>query len=62
MEALIVPPDLQAALAAVAGGEELFSALFATVRKGALQQISSAKRPEPRAQRVAAAVRLTDKP
>lgn len=58
VEALTVPDDLRAALAATPGATERFAALPASTRKGALQQISSAKRPETRARRVADAVGL----
>ncbi len=57
-EALLVPDDLAAALAAVPGATARFARLAASVRKGALQQIGFAKRPETRARRVAAAVQL----
>ncbi len=59
VEALTVPDDLQAALAATPGANERFAALAPSARKLALQQISFAKRPETRARRVADAVRLT---
>ena len=58
VEALTVPDDLQAALTAIPGATERFAALPSSTRKGALQQISSAKRPETRARRVANAVRV----
>ena len=58
VEALIVPHDLRAELTAIPGATEQFAALPAFTRKGALQQISSAKRSETRARRVAEALAL----
>ncbi len=58
VEALTVPEDLADALAAIPGDRARWDALTVTARKGALQQISSAKTTETRARRVATAVGL----
>ena len=56
VEALEMPEDLAAALAAVRGAEAGFSALAASMRKPLLYWVLSAKRPQTRAGRVAAVV------
>ena len=61
-EALLIPDDLRAALAAVPGAPARFDGLAPSVRKVALQQIGFARRPETRARRVAAAVQLAAPP
>jgi uncharacterized protein YdeI (YjbR/CyaY-like superfamily) len=56
VEALTVPPDLQAALAQNRLAAAAFAQFSATARKGILLWISTAKRPETRAQRLAEVV------
>lgn len=56
VEALTVPPDLAAALAARDGAAEGFAALAPSARKGYLHWVHQAKRPETRARRVKAVV------
>jgi uncharacterized protein YdeI (YjbR/CyaY-like superfamily) len=53
VENLVVPDDLGAALDAHPGARERWDALPRSVRRGALEQIVQAKRPETRAKRVA---------
>ena len=53
VENLVVPDDLAAALDAHPGARERWDALPRSVRRGALEQIVQAKRPETRAKRVA---------
>lgn len=57
VEALVMPPDLVAALAAESGARAAFDATPAGSRKLALYWIASAKRPETRAARIAETVR-----
>jgi uncharacterized protein YdeI (YjbR/CyaY-like superfamily) len=52
IDALIVPDDLAAALAALPGARELFDASSASVRRSALAWVYQAKRPATRAERV----------
>jgi uncharacterized protein YdeI (YjbR/CyaY-like superfamily) len=52
IDALVVPDDLAAALAARPGAGELFDASSASVRRSALAWVYQAKRPETRAARV----------
>jgi uncharacterized protein YdeI (YjbR/CyaY-like superfamily) len=52
VEAMIVPEDLAAALAAVPGAAEGFEALNASTRKMTLYWIAEAKRPETRSRRI----------
>lgn len=54
VDALVVPDDLAAALASVAGAADGFDGLSASSRKMTLYWIASAKRPETRAKRIAA--------
>lgn len=56
VEALVVPPDLAAALAADPDAEAFFRAQSESVLKMALYHITSAKRPETRARRIAETV------
>ncbi len=56
VDALEIPEDLAAALAAVPGASEGFSGLAASVRKPLLYWVLSAKRPQTRAGRVATVV------
>ncbi len=58
VEALDVPPDLAAALAANPPAAEHFAAFPRSVRRGILEWILQAKRPETRAKRVAETARL----
>lgn len=51
IEALLVPPDLQAALAAASASDN-FEAFPRSVKRGILEWIANAKRPETRAKRV----------
>jgi uncharacterized protein YdeI (YjbR/CyaY-like superfamily) len=57
VEALIVPPDLRAALQAVAGAEAAYEALSNSAQKQYLWSIQSAKRPATRARRIEEVVR-----
>lgn len=57
-EALIVPPDLTAALAAVADATEKWHAFSPSSRKGILWWIKSARTPATRAKRLAETARL----
>lgn len=59
IEAMIVPDDLAAALAADPQAERNFAALPASARKMALYRISKARRPETRAARIAETVSAT---
>jgi uncharacterized protein YdeI (YjbR/CyaY-like superfamily) len=52
IDALVVPDDLAAALAARPGARELFDASSASVRRSALAWVYQAKRPETRAAHV----------
>lgn len=53
-EALVVPDELAAALAAVPGGAQAFDALRPGARKQLIYQVDSAKRPDTRQRRAAA--------
>ncbi|MBX0292950.1 YdeI/OmpD-associated family protein [Hymenobacter sp. HSC-4F20] len=53
VDALRVPPDLAAALAATPGAEQSFSHLAPSSRKQHLQQLAAARRPETRQRRIA---------
>lgn len=53
VENLIVPEDLAQALAALPPAEEQFAAFPRSVRRGILEHIHQAKRPETRAKRIA---------
>jgi uncharacterized protein YdeI (YjbR/CyaY-like superfamily) len=59
VENLVVPDDLAAALDAHPGVRERWDALPRSVRRGALEQLVQAKRPETRAKRVAEFARVT---
>ena len=52
IDALVVPDDLDAALAARPGARDLFDASSVSVRRSALAWVYQAKRPETRAARV----------
>ena len=56
VEALVVPDDLAAALAAAPSGERAFAALPVSLRKQELYAITTAKRAETRAKRISATV------
>jgi uncharacterized protein YdeI (YjbR/CyaY-like superfamily) len=56
VEALVIPNDLAAAFAAAPGTRDGFDALSRTNRRNILQRIATAKRPDTRARRIAAAV------
>jgi uncharacterized protein YdeI (YjbR/CyaY-like superfamily) len=58
VEALEIPPDLQAALDAHPPAGENFAAFPRSVKRGILEWIVQAKRPETRAQRVEETARL----
>jgi uncharacterized protein YdeI (YjbR/CyaY-like superfamily) len=57
IEAVTMPPDLEAALAAVPGAAETFRGFSASATKQLLWHVESAKRPETRAKRIAEIVR-----
>lgn len=57
---LTVPDDLAEALAANPTAEQHWQGFSASVRKGILYWISSAKRPETRAKRIARTVELAE--
>ena len=56
IEALVIPDDLAAALAATPGTRDRFARLSRTNRRIILQRIATAKRPDTRARRIASAV------
>jgi uncharacterized protein YdeI (YjbR/CyaY-like superfamily) len=56
VEALVIPDDLATAFAAAPGTREEFDRLSRTNRRIILHRIATAKRPETRARRIAAAV------
>ncbi len=58
IEALQVPPDLAAALAANPIAQQHFDAFPRSAKRGILEWISNAKKPETRAKRVAETTRL----
>jgi uncharacterized protein YdeI (YjbR/CyaY-like superfamily) len=58
VEALEIPPDLAAALAANPAAEQNFTAFPRSAKRGILEWIQNAKRPETRANRIAETVRL----
>lgn len=58
VEALIIPPDLAEALAAYSTAQANFDAFPRSVKRGILEWIASAKKPETRAKRVAETARL----
>jgi len=58
VEALEIPPDLQAALAANAMARQYFDAFPRSVKRGILEWIANARKPETRAKRVAETARL----
>src|ERR671910_2490408 len=56
IEALVIPDDLAAAFASAPGTRDRFDRLSRTNRRIILQRIATAKRPDTRARRIAAAV------
>jgi uncharacterized protein YdeI (YjbR/CyaY-like superfamily) len=58
IEALEMPPDLEQALAANEKAKENFTAFPRSVKRGILEWIASAKKPETRAKRIEEAARL----
>ncbi|MBD2067637.1 YdeI/OmpD-associated family protein, partial [Leptolyngbya sp. FACHB-671] len=52
IEALEIPPDLETALASYGEAKQNFEAFPRSVKRGILEWIASAKRPETRAKRV----------
>lgn len=58
VEALVIHPDVKAALAEAPAAQVAFEALSPSSRKQLLWQVYSAKRPETRANRIAAMIRL----
>jgi uncharacterized protein YdeI (YjbR/CyaY-like superfamily) len=56
VEALVIPDDLAAAFAESPGARDAFERLSRTNRRNILQWIATAKRPQTRAKRIAAAV------
>lgn len=61
VEKLVIPPDLKKALAAVPKAAKNFDAFAPSARRGILQWIQSAKRPETRAKRIAETARMAGK-
>ena len=61
VEALEVPPDLGKALAADRKAQEYFNAFPRSVKRGILEWIASAKKPETRAKRIEETVTLAAK-
>lgn len=60
VDALQIPPDLAAALAAFPEAARNFDAFPKSVKRGILEWISTAKRPETRARRIGETARLAD--
>lgn len=60
VEALQVPPDLEDALAIYPFATDYFQAFPRSVKRGILEWINSAKRPETRAKRIAETARLAN--
>lgn len=58
IEALEIPPDLAAMLSSFASAQEHFNAFPRSVKRGILEWISTAKRPETRAKRIEETARL----
>ena len=58
VEALEIPPDLAAALAANPPAANYFEAFPRSVKRGILEWISNAKKPETRAKRIEETARL----
>lgn len=57
VDALVIPDDLKAALEANGDAPKRFGALNKSLKRGLLEQIQAAKRPETRARRIAETVR-----
>jgi uncharacterized protein YdeI (YjbR/CyaY-like superfamily) len=60
VEALEIPPDLAAALAAYPSARQHFEAFPRSVKRGILEWSASAKQPETRAKRIAETARLAE--
>jgi uncharacterized protein YdeI (YjbR/CyaY-like superfamily) len=58
VEALELPPDLAQALAANTAAQHYWEAFPRSTKRGILESIANAKRPETRAKRIAETVRL----
>ena len=58
IEALGVPPDLAAALAANPNAQQYFDAFPRSVKRGIVEWIANARKPETRAKRVEETARL----
>ncbi|WP_242060124.1 YdeI/OmpD-associated family protein [Oscillatoria sp. FACHB-1407] len=58
IEALEIPPDLEAALISCAPAQQNFEAFPRSVKRGILEWIASAKKPETRAKRIAETAQL----
>jgi uncharacterized protein YdeI (YjbR/CyaY-like superfamily) len=60
IEALEIPPDLEEALASYASARQHFDAFPRSVKRGILEWIATAKRPETRAGRIEETARLAE--
>ncbi|PSB22345.1 hypothetical protein C7B76_04325 [filamentous cyanobacterium CCP2] len=60
IEALEIPPDLETALNEYAAAKQNFEAFPRSVKRGILEWIASAKKPETRAKRIQETARLAD--
>jgi uncharacterized protein YdeI (YjbR/CyaY-like superfamily) len=60
IEALEIPPDLEAALASYPSARQNFDAFPRSVKRGILEWIATAKRPQTRAKRVEETARLAE--
>jgi uncharacterized protein YdeI (YjbR/CyaY-like superfamily) len=60
VEALEIPPDLETAFAAYPSARQHFEAFPRSVKRGILEWISSAKRPQTRAKRIEETARLAE--
>jgi uncharacterized protein YdeI (YjbR/CyaY-like superfamily) len=58
VEALEIPPDLETALAAYSSARQNFAAFPRSAKRGILEWIANAKRPETRAKRIEETARL----
>ncbi|MDX2243828.1 MAG: YdeI/OmpD-associated family protein [Leptolyngbyaceae cyanobacterium bins.302] len=61
IEALEIPPDLEQALASYAAAQQNFEAFPKSVKRGILEWIATAKKPETRAKRIAETAELAAK-
>jgi uncharacterized protein YdeI (YjbR/CyaY-like superfamily) len=60
VEALEIPPDLEAVFASYSKARTLFDAFPRSVKRGILEWIANAKRPKTRAKRIAETARLAE--